>query len=102
MLGELRIQSTHMQGNSASYEIGPLEEGYGTPLGNALRRVLLSSLPGAAVTALRIADVLHEFQDVPGALEDVTDLVFNVKQLRLRCFSDHPVSLWLEVNGARH
>ena len=99
--GEFHIQCSSRQGNVANYTIGPLEEGYGRPLGNALRRVLLSSLPGAAVTALRITSVLHEFQELPGALEDVTDLVLNVKQLCLRCTSPHPVSLWLEVSGAR-
>src|SRR5258708_34230025 len=70
-------------------------------LGNALRRVLLSSLPGAAVTSIRIEGVQHEFQDIPNIMEDVTDIVLNVKQLRLRSFSDHPVSMRLEVSGER-
>jgi len=70
-------------------------------LGNALRRVLLSSLPGAAVTSIRIEGVQHEFQDVAGVMEDVTDIVLNVKKLRLRSFSDHPVSMRLEVSGER-
>lgn len=96
-----RIKNTKTQGNYASYDIEPLEAGYGMTLGNALRRVLLSSLPGAAVTSIRIEGVQHEFQDVPGVLEDVTDIVLNVKKLRLRCYSDHPVSMRLEVNGER-
>ena len=96
-----RIKNTNTQGNYASYDIEPLEGGYGMTLGNSLRRVLLSSLPGAAVTSIRIEGVQHEFQDVPNVVEDVTDIVLNVKNLRLRCFSDHPVSMRLDVTGER-
>src|SRR5260370_40128262 len=96
-----RIKNTKTQGNYASYDIEPLEAGYGMTLGNALRRVLLSSLPGAAVTSIRIDGVQHEFQDISNVMEDVTDIVLNVKKLRLRSFSDHPVSMRLEVNGER-
>jgi len=96
-----RIKNTKTQGNYASYDIEPLEAGYGMTLGNSLRRVLLSSLPGAAVTSIRIEGVQHEFQDVPNVVEDVTEIVLNVKNLRLRCFSDHPVSMRLEVIGER-
>jgi len=96
-----RIKNTKTQGNYASYDIEPLEAGYGMTLGNALRRVLLSSLPGAAVTSIRIDGVQHEFQDIPNITEDVTEIVLNVKKLRLRSFSDHPVSMRLEVNGER-
>jgi DNA-directed RNA polymerase subunit alpha len=96
-----RIKNTKTQGNYASYDIEPLEAGYGMTLGNALRRVLLSSLPGAAVTSIRIEGVQHEFQDIPNVMEDVTDIVLNVKKLRLRSFSDHPVSMRLEVSGER-
>jgi DNA-directed RNA polymerase subunit alpha len=96
-----RIKNTKTQGNYASYDIEPLEAGYGMTLGNGLRRVLLSSLPGAAVTSIRIDGVQHEFQDIPNVTEDVTEIVLNVKKLRLRSFSDHPVSMRLEVNGER-
>ena len=96
-----RIKNTKTQGNYASYDIEPLEAGYGMTLGNALRRVLLSSLPGAAVTSVRIDGVQHEFQDIPNVMEDVTDIVLNVKKLRLRSFSDHAVSMRLEVSGER-
>ena len=96
-----RIKNTKTQGNYASYDIEPLEAGYGMTLGNALRRVLLSSLPGAAVTSIRIDGVQHEFQDIPNVTEDVTEIVLNVKKLRLRSFSDHPVSMRLEVSGER-
>src|SRR5438270_6616032 len=96
-----RIKNTKTQGNYASYDIEPLEAGYGMTLGNALRRVLLSSLPGAAVTSIRIEGVQHEFQDIPHVMEDVTDIVLNIKKLRLRSFSDHAVSMRLEINGER-
>ena len=96
-----RIKNTKTQGNYASYDIEPLEAGYGMTLGNALRRVLLSSLPGAAVTSVRIEGVQHEFQDIPHVMEDVTDIVLNIKKLRLRSFSDHAVSMRLEVSGER-
>jgi DNA-directed RNA polymerase subunit alpha len=96
-----RITNTKTQGNSASYAIEPLEAGYGMTLGNTLRRVLLSSLSGAAVTSLRIEGVLHKFQDIPGVMEDVTNMMLNVKRLHLRSFSDHPVSMRLEASGKR-
>jgi DNA-directed RNA polymerase subunit alpha len=96
-----QIKNTKTQGNTASYEIEPLEAGYGMTLGNALRRVLLSSLAGAAVTSLRIEGVTDETQILPGVTEDVTDLVLNIKRLRFRSLSEHPVSLQLKVSGAR-
>ena len=68
----------------------PLERGFGVTLGNALRRVLLSSLRGAAITNVRISNVLHEFTTVPGVLEDVSTIVLNLKEVRLRCHSDEP------------
>jgi DNA-directed RNA polymerase subunit alpha len=70
--------------NYGKFIISPLERGYGVTLGNALRRVLLSSLEGAAVTSMRIADVLHEFSEVPGVREDVIQVTLQVKQLRLK------------------
>ena len=96
-----RITSTDSEPNYASYDIEPLEAGYGRTLGNALRRVLLSSLPGAAITSVKIEGAQHEFQDVPGIKEDVTDIVLNVKKIRLRSFSDRPVTMRLEVSGER-
>ena len=70
--------------NYGKFVISPLERGYGHTLGNALRRVLLSSLDGAAVTSIRIADVLHEFSDIPGVREDVIQVTLQIKQLRLK------------------
>ncbi|MEN6411273.1 MAG: DNA-directed RNA polymerase subunit alpha [Veillonellales bacterium] len=78
----------------------PLERGYGTTLGNSLRRILLSSLPGAAVTSVQIEGVLHEFSTIPGVREDVTDIILNLKQLYLKSYSDEPVVLRVEMSGA--
>ncbi len=77
----------------------PLEAGFGITLGNALRRVLLSSLPGAAVTSVRIEEVEHEFSTIPHMKEDTTDFLLNVKELRLRALSDRPAKLYLEAVG---
>ncbi|HLF01846.1 MAG TPA: DNA-directed RNA polymerase subunit alpha, partial [Anaerolineales bacterium] len=71
-----------MSRNYGRFIISPLEAGYGITLGNALRRVLLSSLSGAAVTSIRISDVLHEFSDIPGVKEDTMQVLLQVKQLR--------------------
>lgn len=81
------------------FSIGPLESGYGVTLGNALRRVLLSSLPGAAVTSIRISDVHHEFAPIPNVREDTTAFILNIKQLRIKSDSDDPVRAYLEVNA---
>jgi len=81
------------------YKIEPLEPGYGTTLGNALRRVLLSSLPGAAVTSVRIEGIYHEFATIPHVREDVTQIVLNVKRIRLRSYAERPVKLWLQMRG---
>lgn len=81
------------------YKIEPLEPGYGTTLGNALRRVLLSSLPGAAVTSIRIEGIYHEFSTIPHVREDVPQIVLNVKRIRLRSYADRPVKLWLQAKG---
>ena len=77
----------------------PLEAGFGTTLGNALRRVLLSSLPGAAVTSVRVEEVEHEFSTIPHMKEDTTDFLLNVKEIRLRALSDRPAKLYLEARG---
>ncbi|MBI4098568.1 MAG: DNA-directed RNA polymerase subunit alpha [Candidatus Magasanikbacteria bacterium] len=79
--------------------ITPCYHGYGTTIGNALRRVLLSSLPGAAVTAVKIKGVQHEFSTVPGVKEDIVDIILNLKKLRLRVFSAEPVTIALHAKG---
>jgi DNA-directed RNA polymerase subunit alpha len=96
-----RITPHESDNNYASYDIEPLEAGYGRTLGNALRRVLLSSLTGAAVTSVKIEGAQHEFQDLRGVKEDVTDIVLNVKRIRLRSLSDHPVTMRIEATGPR-
>jgi len=86
--------------NYGKFLISPLERGYGVTLGNALRRVLLSSLEGAAVTSIRITDVQHEFSDIPGVREDVIRVMLQIKQLRLKMHSVDTARLHLEVRGA--
>jgi DNA-directed RNA polymerase subunit alpha len=85
--------------NHGTFQLEPLEPGFGITIGNALRRVLLSSLPGAAVNSIRVDGVYHEFTDIPGVREDVAELVLNVKQLRLRSTIDHPEPLRMEAKG---
>jgi len=89
------------EGNEAVFEISPYFPGYGPTLGNALRRILLSSLPGAAVTSVRIDGVDHEFSTVNGVKEDVVSILLNLKQMRLKVFSDQPVELSLKVKGEK-
>lgn len=87
--------------NEGVLTVEPCFHGYGTTLGNALRRVLLSSLPGAAVTAIKMKGVNHEFQAVKGVKEDALEIILNMKSIRLKCFSDEPVKLQLAASGAR-
>ncbi len=85
--------------NEGTMVVEPCFHGYGTTLGNALRRVLLSSLPGAAVTAVKIKGVTHEFQAMEGVKEDVLEIILNLKTLRLKMFTDEPVKLTLKASG---
>ena len=93
-LSEESISETRSQ-----FSIEPLEPGFGYTLGNSLRRTLLSSIPGAAVTSIKIDGVLHEFTTIPGAKEDVVELVLNVKQLCVSSDSDEPVTMYLRKQG---
>ncbi len=81
------------------FMVEPLERGYGTTLGNCLRRVLLSSLPGAAVSSVKIQGVLHEFSTIPGVLEDVPEIILNLKEISAKFYSDEPVILRIEAEG---
>ncbi|MFC0046648.1 DNA-directed RNA polymerase subunit alpha [Metabacillus iocasae] len=81
------------------FVVEPLERGYGTTLGNSLRRILLSSLPGAAVTSIQIDGVLHEFSTIPGVVEDVTNIILNVKKLALKIYSEEEKTLEIDVQG---
>ncbi|TGE33149.1 DNA-directed RNA polymerase subunit alpha [Desulfosporosinus sp. Sb-LF] len=83
----------------AKFVVEPLERGYGITLGNSLRRILLSSLPGSAVTSVKIEGVLHEFSTIPGVLEDVTDIILNLKSLALKGYTDEPRIIRIESQG---
>jgi DNA-directed RNA polymerase subunit alpha len=87
------------EGDRQKFAISPLEPGFGHTLGNSLRRTLLSSIPGAAVTQVRFDDALHEFDTITGVTEDVTDVILNLKDLVLVCHSDEPVTLRLDARG---
>ncbi len=81
------------------FVVEPLERGYGITLGNSLRRILLSSLPGVAVTSIKIDGVLHEFSTVPGVIEDVTEIILNIKNLSLKLFSEGPKIVYIDADG---
>lgn len=93
------IKTVKSEGNLATFAIEPLYPGYGMTLGNSLRRVILSSLPGAAVTAVKIEGVSHEFSTIKDIKEDVVDIILNLKQLCVKSFSDDVVSLKLVASG---
>ena len=94
-----QVEAGEAEGNLQQFTIAPLEPGFGHTLGNSLRRTLLSSIPGAAVTQVRFDEALHEFDVIPGVKEDVTDLILNIKDLVLTCVSDEPVTLRLDARG---
>jgi DNA-directed RNA polymerase subunit alpha len=89
------------QDNFGRFHVEPLEKGFGVTLGNALRRVLLSYLPGAAVTRVKIEGIQHEFSTIPFVKEDVTEFLLNIKALRLKSLSEQPGKLMLEVEGEK-
>ncbi len=86
--------------NRARFAVGPLEPGFGHTLGNSLRRTLLSSIPGAAITTARFDDSLHEFDTIPGVAEDVTDIILNLKDIVVTSLSEEPVTMRLDARGA--
>jgi DNA-directed RNA polymerase subunit alpha len=93
------VEAGEPDGHLQQFIISPLEPGFGHTLGNCLRRTLLSSIPGAAVTQVRFDEALHEFDVIPGVKEDVTDLILNFKDLVLQCMSEEPVTLRLDKRG---
>lgn len=95
-----KIESTAMSQEYGRFILGPLERGYGTTLGNSLRRVLLASLPGAAITSIRVTDVPHEFSAIEHVREDMMQLILHIKQLRLKLHDTDTARLRLEVHGA--
>ncbi|UOF91921.1 DNA-directed RNA polymerase subunit alpha [Fodinisporobacter ferrooxydans] len=96
-----RIETVEIanDGTHGKFVVEPLERGYGTTLGNSLRRILLSSLPGAAATSVKIEGVLHEFSTVPGVVEDTTEIILNLKRLALKIHSDEEKTLIIEADG---
>jgi DNA-directed RNA polymerase subunit alpha len=96
-----RIECIETPGNESygKYVVEPLERGYGTTLGNALRRILLSSLPGTAVTSVKIAGVQHEFSTIPGVKEDVTEIVLNLKSVIAKLHSQGTKTVYIEATG---
>src|SRR5690242_13333842 len=96
-----QVKSIENSTTYGKFEIEPLEPGFGTTLGNSLRRVLLSTLKGAAVTSVSIEGVAHEFSSIPFVKEDVTEIILNLKGLNLKSFVDDPVRLTLDVTGPK-
>src|SRR5881394_966060 len=96
---KLEVDAESLTPSYGRFTCEPLERGFGTTLGNGLRRVLLSSLQGAAITSVRIEGVLHEFSTLPGVIEDVTEIVLNLKQVRLKLFGDGPKKGVFEMRG---
>jgi len=93
------VEAADPEGNVQTFTISPLEPGFGHTIGNCLRRTLLSSIPGAAVSQVRFDEALHEFDVIPGVKEDVTDLILKLKDLVLRCESEEPVTLRVDKRG---
>jgi len=96
-----RIETVEINENGSygKFVVEPLERGYGTTLGNSLRRILLSSLPGAAATSVKIEGVLHEFSTIPGVVEDTTEIILNLKRLSLKIHSDEEKTLTIDATG---
>ena len=88
-------------GKYGRFVVGPLERGYGTTLGNSLRRILLSSLPGAAATSIKIDGVQHEFSTVPGVIEDVTEMILNIKKMAIKLHGDGVKTVYIDAKGAQ-
>jgi len=88
-------------GNTGTFSLQPLERGYGTTLGNSLRRVLLTSIPGAAITHLKIEGVQHEFSTINGIKEDVADIIMNLKKVRFKLMDNEPDKILLSIKGKK-
>jgi DNA-directed RNA polymerase subunit alpha len=97
----LEVERETLTPKFGRFSAQPFERGFGTTIGNALRRILLSSVEGAAITAVKIDGVLHEFSSVPGVVEDTTDIILNLKQIPFRCHSEHAETLVVHAVGPR-
>ncbi len=97
-----RVECVHVSDDNSygKFVVEPLERGYGTTLGNSLRRILLSSLPGVAVNSIKIDGILHEFSTIPGVAEDVTEIILNIKKLAIKLHSDGPKTIYINHEGA--
>ncbi len=95
-----KIECKELNDNFGVFVVSPLERGYATTIGNSLRRILLSSLPGAAATSIKIDGVQHEFSTIPGVKEDVTEIILNIKKLAIKLYSDEPKTVYIEAKGA--
>lgn len=97
-----RVECVHVSDDNSygKFVVEPLERGYGTTLGNSLRRILLSSLPGVAVNSVKIDGILHEFSTIPGVAEDVTEIILNIKKLAIKLYSDGPKTIYINHEGA--
>ena len=96
---EIKIATGENEESYGKFVIEPLERGYGTTLGNSLRRILLSSLPGSAVTSIKIDGIMHEFSTIPGVKEDVTEIILNLKRLAVRVNSDEEKTVIIDAKG---
>ena len=94
------IECKKLTENYGIFEVSPLERGYATTIGNSLRRILLSSLPGAAATSIKIDGIQHEFSTIPGVKEDVPEIILNIKKLAIKLYSDEPRTVYIEAHGA--
>src|SRR3989344_2025804 len=94
-----KVKTESENGNQALIVIEPLEQGYGHTLGNSLRRCLLSSLTGAAISSVKIPGVTHQFSTVPGIVEDVIEIILNLKKIRIKIYGDKPIRLTLQKSG---
>jgi DNA-directed RNA polymerase subunit alpha len=96
---KLDFETSEITNTYGKFFAEPFERGFGTTVGNSLRRVLLSSIAGAAITSIKIEGVLHEFSTLPGVKEDITDIILNLKSLRVKLHSDRPKTIYLKKNG---
>ncbi len=96
-----KIEYAELSETYGKFIVEPLDRGFGVTLGNALRRTLLGAIPGAAVTSVKIEGVLHEFSTIPGVVEDVTQVILNLKEMTLRLHTDKPKLLRLEARGKK-
>src|SRR4030042_2509745 len=100
-LSQIEVSTEKETADYGKFIIEPLDQGYGHTIGNSLRRVLLTSLPGAAITQVKISSVRHQFTSLSGMAEDIVEFILNLKKIRLRISSDKPVKLALDVKGPK-